>query len=65
LGGVGLQKKKERLQFGVYEVVLGGGLRAVRGVYIGADDVQEECRGSTLKNTVRLSVYHRAWVGSH
>jgi hypothetical protein len=62
LGGVGLQKKKERLQFGVYEVVLGCGLRAVRGAYIGADDVQEECRGSTLKNTVRLSVYHRAWL---
>jgi hypothetical protein len=65
LGRVGLQKEKERLQFWVYKSILGGWLRAVRGADVGADDVQEERRGGTGEDAVRLSVDHRTGVGSH
>jgi hypothetical protein len=65
LGGVGLQKKKERLQFGMDEAMLGGRLQEVLGAGIGADDVQEERRGSALKETVRLSVDHHPGIGGH
>jgi hypothetical protein len=65
LGGVGLEEKEERFQFGVYDAVFGKGLRAVRRVSIGTDDIQEERRGSALKNAVGLSIDHRMWVGSY